>query len=319
MSDRREEQEKANRIILQGSENYTLWRSYILGELKQKNCAWAVTGKAKPTKETVRADIIAMGFAPTDMTTQALWTAPSTELKEHQASLNKAEGIIKNSVAPKHQAAIEGKDAKEMWEALRTKFQHISPMSISRLILETTKLRLSDCADIHEYCSKYQEAYDSVCGLIPTECELSAKGAELILQAGLLTEMGNEYSGIVSMMETEWKIGSTNIAESTQKLIRFAEIGKGNNQARGQTSTPQQSALLTSKPAKPSNRAPPGTCTNPDCIKKGNTTHYTDRCFLKYPELQPKHSLHQMRTKGSKQNLQSQTTESPAEIPTRES
>lgn len=76
-------------------------------------------------------------------------------------------------------------------------------MSISRLILETTKLQLLDCADIHEYCNKYQEAYDSVCNLIPTECKLSTKGAELILQAGLLTGMGNEYSEIVSMMETE--------------------------------------------------------------------------------------------------------------------
>ena len=90
-----------------------------------------------------------------------------------------------------------------MWETLRTKFQHISPISISRLILEITKLRLLDCVDIHEYCSKYQEAYDSVFGLISTECELSAKRAELILQAGLLTGMENEYSGIVSMRETE--------------------------------------------------------------------------------------------------------------------
>ena len=42
-----------------------------------------------------------------------------------------------------------------------------------------------------------------MCGLIPTEYELSAKGAKLILQAGLLTGIGNEYSGIVSMMETK--------------------------------------------------------------------------------------------------------------------
>ncbi len=156
-------------------------------------------------------------------------------------------------------------------------------------------------------------------GLILTEFELSAKRAELILQAGLLTRMENEYSGIVSIMEIEWKIGCTNIAESTQKLIWFAKIRKDENQAWRQTGTPQQSAFLTSKLAKPSNRAPLGTCTNPDCIKSGNTTHYTDRCFLKYPELRPKHSLHQMRTKGSRQNLLSQTTESPSDTPTRES
>lgn len=82
-------------------------------------------------------------------------TALTTELKEYRAALSKAEGIIKNSVAPKHQAAIEGKDAKEMWEALKAKFHHISPMSISRLVLDTTRIRLSDCTDIYDYCSKY--------------------------------------------------------------------------------------------------------------------------------------------------------------------
>lgn len=154
--------------------------------------------------------------------------------------------------------------------------------------------------------------------LIPTNTEIPAKAAEVLLQAGLLTGMGNEYSSIVSMMETEWKMGTTNIAESVKKLIRFAEIRKENDQASRPSNTPKQSALLTSKPPKPSNRAPPGTCTNPDCIKKGNTQHYTDRCFLRYPELRPKHSLHQMRTKGSKPNLQSQS-ESPSETPSRES
>lgn len=104
---------------------------------------------------------------------------------------------------PKHQAAIESKDAKEMWEALKAKFQHISPMSISRLVLDTTRIRLSDCTDIYKYCSKYQEAYDSVCSLIPADFELPAKGAELLLQVGLLTGMGNEYLSIVSIMEKE--------------------------------------------------------------------------------------------------------------------
>ena len=191
-------------------------------------------------------------------------------------------------------------------------------MSISRLIMETMKLRLSDCKDIHEYCSKYQEAFGTVCGLVSTDTEISAKAAGVPLQPGLLTEMENEYSSIVSMMETEWKMGTTNIAESAKKLVRFAEIRKENDQAPRPSDTPKQSALLTSKPLKPSNRAPPGTCTNPDCIKKGNTQHYTDRCFLKYPELRPKHLLHQMRTKGSKQNLQSQT-ENSSETPSRES
>ncbi len=170
-----------------------------------------------------------MDFAPSDLTPQALWTALSTDIREHRAALSKTEGIIKNSVASQHQVVIEGKEAKEMWEILQTKFQHISPMSISRLIMETMKLRLSDCKDINEYCSKYQEAFNTVCGLISTDTEIPAKVAEVLLQAGLLTGMENEYSSIVSVMETEWKMGTTNIAESAKKLVRFAKIRKANN------------------------------------------------------------------------------------------
>lgn len=181
ISDRREEQEKGNRIILQGLENYTMWRSYTLGELQQKNCDWAVTGKEEPTNKTAEENAVAMGFDMTTFTPQALYTALTAEIKERRAALKKAKGIIKNSVAHKHQAHLEGKTAKEMWESLKAKFQHISPMSISRLLLETTRIQLSECSDIHEYCGKYHEAYDAICNMIPTDCELSAKGAAMIL------------------------------------------------------------------------------------------------------------------------------------------
>lgn len=140
MSDQREEQEKANRIILEGSENYTKWRSYILGELQQRNCDGEITGRSPPTKESVRRAAERMGFSPAEITSQTIYITLTTELKEHQAALKKAKGVIKNSVAHKHQPTLEGKTAQEIWEILKTKFQHISPMSISRLILDTTKI-----------------------------------------------------------------------------------------------------------------------------------------------------------------------------------
>lgn len=94
-------------------------------------------------------------------------------------------------------------------------------MSISRLILDTTKIQLSNCAEIHEYCGKYQEAYDAACSLIGKNCELPTKGAAMLLQASLLTGMGDEYSGVVSTMESEWKEGETNLADSILRLIRL--------------------------------------------------------------------------------------------------
>lgn len=306
MSDRGKEQEKANRIILEGSKNYTKWRFYTLGELQQQNCDWAITGRPQQTRESVREAVEKMGFTPTEITPEILYTTLTTELKEYQAALKKAERVIKNSVAHKHQPTLEGKTAEEMWETLKTRFQDSSPMSISRLILDTTKVQLSECTDIHDYCGKYQEAYDTTCSLIGGQCELTAKGAEMLLQAGLLTGMGDENSNVVSMMKLEWKEEETDLASSILRLMRFSDIKKENAKPANKASS---SVLLTASHSNPgSHRAPPGTCTNQQCIDKGVTTHYAERCFLKYPELRAKYPLRGMRPRGSRTNLRKDTT-----------
>lgn len=144
-------------------------------------CDWAITGRPKLTKKSVEEGAEAMGFDMETFTTQALYTSLTTKIKKHQAALKKAESIIKNEVVHKHQAQLEGKTAKKMWEGLKTKFQHISPMTISRLLLDTTRIQLSECSNMHKYGSKYQEVYDAICNIILPDCELSAKGAAMIL------------------------------------------------------------------------------------------------------------------------------------------
>lgn len=292
---------KANRIILEESENYTKWRSYILDKLQQRNCNWAITERLPPTKESLRRAAEKMGFSPAEITSQTIYTTLTIKLKEYQAALKKVEGVIKNSVAHKNQPNLKGKTAQEIWKILKTKFQHISSMSILRLILDTTKIQLSNCTDIHNYCGKYQEVYDAIYSVIGDKCELSSKGGQMLLHAGLLTGMGDKYSSLISTLESEWKEGETDLANSILRLIQFSNIQKENAKTANKASP---SALLTASPSKPaSHRAPPGTCTNQGCIDKGVTAHYTKRCFLKYPKLRAKYSLRGMKLRGSRPNL----------------
>lgn len=107
-----------------------------------------------------------MSFNPAKIVPQTLYTTLTTKLKKYQTILKKVEELIKNSVAHKYQPALKGKTAKEMWEALKAKFHHIFPMSISYLILDKTMIQLSDYTNIHKYCDKYQDAFDVVCSLI---------------------------------------------------------------------------------------------------------------------------------------------------------
>lgn len=50
-------------------------------------------------------------------------------------------------------------------------------------------------------------------------------------------------------------------------------------------------------------------CTNLKYVEKGVTTHYTNYCCIKYPKLQAKYSLDQMRSQKSQKNLQRSTTQ----------
>ena len=123
-----------------------------------------VTGRL-PARETIRANLQALGFFPNDLNAQALYTAFSTEIREYRAAIQKGEGTIRRSGAHKHHPILEGKTLQEMWETLKERFQHVSPINTSRKILDTVKIKLSDCKDMHKYTSAYQEAYDYVCNL----------------------------------------------------------------------------------------------------------------------------------------------------------
>ena len=80
-------------------------------------------------------------------------------------------------------------------------------MSISKKILEATRIKLLDCKNIYKYTNTYQEAFDNVCRLTTEDSELTTKGASMILQAAFLTNMGSEYVGIISTIESIKKTG----------------------------------------------------------------------------------------------------------------
>lgn len=124
------------------------------------------------------------------------------KVKEYHTSLKKAKGIVKNSVTYKHQPVLKNKTVKKIWDILAVKFQHISPMSISRIILDTPKIQLSNYQNIHKYYEKCQEAFDTIYSFIRNKSELSAKGTEMLLQADFLIGKSEKYSNIISTIES---------------------------------------------------------------------------------------------------------------------
>lgn len=82
------------------------------------------------------------------------------EKKDHLIVLTKSAGLIKElvdkSLHPLH------KSAAEMWTILENEFQHISPMSVTRIFMDACSVRLSDYKDVidqieGEYPSNQQD------------------------------------------------------------------------------------------------------------------------------------------------------------------
>lgn len=111
---------------------------------------------------------------------------------------------------------------------------------------------------------------------------------ELLLQANMVQNLGPEYSGLLSSIQSEWKEQTANLSDTILRIVRYEDILKESN----------PKVLLTG-----GQRAPKGSCTTPECAARNATTHYPDCCWVKYPELRAKYSLRQMRLRGSNRNL----------------
>ena len=55
---------------------------------------------------------------------------------------------------------------------------------------------------MEKYTSAYQKAYDNVCNVTIKDLEMMTKVANILLQGALLLNMGLEYTGIVSTIES---------------------------------------------------------------------------------------------------------------------
>ena len=280
MSDRREVQEKPL-IILRNAEDYPTWKTYTISRLQQHNCQWAIVGRPQPNLESVRTTLIEDGFAAEDLRPSMLASALREEKKDFLAALSKSAGLIKELVDKSLHPLLSEKSAAEMWTILENRFQHISPMSVTRIFLDACAVKLSDCNDVIDYTSRYQIAFDKLLSLLNTESWMSKKTIEMTLQGSLLRHLGRDYAALVSAIETNWKDETTDLADTILRVIRHAEINKGNNKDNADVKVLAANI----------HQAPKRTYTTKKCVEKEVITHYTNRCWVLYPELHVKYFL----------------------------
>lgn len=91
------------------------------------------------------------------------------EKKDYLVALTKSAGIIQELVDKSLHPLFYNKTATEMWVILEERFQHISPISGSRVFVDSCNIKLSDCKDVVDYTSCYQVAFNKLFSLINEE------------------------------------------------------------------------------------------------------------------------------------------------------
>lgn len=152
MSDKREVQNKA---LILTTEDYPRWKSHTLSKLAQSNCSWALDGRDPLTLESVKEKLIGLGFTQDQLRPSTLVSALLSEGEKHKTAMAKSKSITHELVADAHHPILEGKTAQEMWNALENRFQHISPMGVSRIPHIDSAKKMSDFKDVVEYTSSY--------------------------------------------------------------------------------------------------------------------------------------------------------------------
>ena len=274
-----------------------------MSKLRQQECKWAITRRERSTIESIQENLLGKGFTNAQLKVQIIIYALMHDKEKYDLAMSKAAKILSKIVSDQHQPIIEGKSPQEAWNTLQERFQHINPMSTSRIMYEATTKKLSDFKNVHEYTSHYQAAFDKVVSLLTKTSSYTRQSTEMYFQATMLMNIGADYSALVSAIQKDWKDETTNLAEAVLQIIRHFEFMEGNEKA--------QNVMQTSMPS--IHRAPKGSCTNLECVEKGLTTHYTDRCWIKHPELRAKYSLGRMRPRGSQRNLRGSAAQDKTE------
>lgn len=82
-----------------------------------------------------------------------------------------------------------------------------------------------------------------------------------MIQANMLRNLGSEYSALVSAIQTKWKEGNTNLADTILRVIRYEKFIKETDGDKKSLEAKVLSAGV--------HRAPKGTCTTPECVEQG--------------------------------------------------
>lgn len=175
---------------------------------------------------------------------------------------------------------------------------------------KATSRKLSEFKSVIDYTSSYQAVFDKVASFLADSSSYTRSSIKAYFQATMLMNIGSNYSALVSSIQKEWKTTeTTNLPETILQIVRHSEFMKSSAKDNVlRVTTPMTTRTGTQQTPTLAGGAPKGSCTNLECIEKRLTIHYTDKCWVKHPELRRKYTFEKMKTHDSQKDLRSPQT-----------
>ena len=168
-------------------------------------------------------------------------------------------------------------------------------MSITDIFYNMSIKRMTDYESAVKYCAEYENALNSIKGMIEENSELSDMGVEQVLQAYLLHNVSDFYLPLIAQLRRDWLTGESNLTVACRAITSYS-VNMFNKKA------------FHTNVSSRNDKTPPGTCTFSQFVSKGTTAHAPVRCWQKYPEKRPKFLLKSMKTRGTKASVSKSET-----------
>ena len=106
------------------------------------------------------------GFATANLKLAIFIIALKNKKKYYLINLTKSTRLIKKLVDKNLDPLFNDRSAAKIWIILENRFQYISPISVTRIILNIYSVRLLEYKDIINYTSRYQIAFVKLLSLL---------------------------------------------------------------------------------------------------------------------------------------------------------
>ena len=214
----------------------------------------------QPDKQSMEKRCQELGFTKEVLSPSILIKMLSDELNKLRKGKFKAASIIQSSVAEKHIHLLENLSASEMWQTLQSRFEDVSPRSMSIILRQLARTMMMNSDDASQYCAHFEIGFDKLANMLSKADEKAQRILiESIVQGFMMDNIHESYAPLIAQIQKNWTSETTGLSKLSKAIVSYSQSLKAPLKA---LHTQQTSSQKNSR-----SRIPYGSCKRPSCVE----------------------------------------------------